>query len=187
MNTPAHALINLCLLRRENSHRHFAAIVSGALIPDAMMLVFYFWHRLIGTSESQIWSVEYYNPVWQNLIDMFNSIPIICIAMLICWKTGRPLLLIFFASMLLHTFGDLPLHHDDAHRHFYPFSDWHFASPLSYWDPDHHGGLMSVLEVVAVISASLYLYIKHPLTRWWVTGIAAVYLIYWVYVALVWM
>lgn len=38
-------------------------------------------------------------------------------------------------SLLLHACADFPLHHDDAHRQFYSFSDFRFASPISYWGP----------------------------------------------------
>ena len=187
MNTPAHALINLCILKRDGSHRRSFSIVTGAIIPDAVMFVFYAWHLLIGTAEMQIWSVEYYRPFWQSIIDLFNSIPLIAIGLLICWKAQRPLLFAFFASMLLHTLGDMPLHHEDAHRHFFPFADWRFISPVSYWDPEHHGQLMSQIEFIAVLAGSVYLYLKHPSTRYWVVGLGAVYLAYWAYVVLVWM
>lgn len=187
MNSPAHALINLCLIRHDDSHRTSAGIVAGALLPDAVMIVFYLWHRVLGTPESQIWSVEYFRPAWQGFFDLFNSIPLISIALVICWVTKQPLLLVFFASMLLHCFGDLPVHHDDAHRHFYPFSEWRFISPISYWDPRHYGGLVSLVEAMAVLAGSAYLYFQHPATRWWVRGIGVVYIVYWVYVVLVWM
>ena len=187
MNTPAHALINLWILKRDGSHRRSFSIVTGAIIPDAVMFAFYAWHLLIGTAESQIWAVEYYRPFWQAIIDLFNSIPLIAIALLICWKAKRPMLFAFFASMLLHTFGDMPLHHEDAHRHFFPFVDWRFVSPVSYWDPDHHGQLMSQIEFISVLVGSVYLFLKHPSTRYWVAGLGAVYLGYWAYVVLVWM
>ena len=51
------------------------------------------------------------------------------------------------AAALLHLTFDLPFHHDDAHPHFWPFSDWRFTSPLSYWDPAHDGGVIALAEV----------------------------------------
>ena len=78
-------------------------------------------------------------------------------------------------SMLLHALGDLPLHHDDAHRHFFPFVDWRFISPLSYWNPDHHGDLISRLEFIGVLIGSVFLYLKHPSTRYWVMALGFVY------------
>lgn len=186
MNTPAHAVINLLILSRDPSQRKTAAIVTGALIPDLVIILFYAWQLMLGTRESQIWSVEYHAPLWQAWIDSFNSIPLCLAAMLICWKLRQPLLMAFFASMLLHTFGDLPLHHDDGHRHFFPFSDWRFASPVSYWDPAHHGQWASLLEFVAVIAASIVLFRRDPIFKPWIYAGIGVYFSYWIYVFLVW-
>lgn len=186
MNTPAHALINLLLLSRKPDHRSTAAIITGAVIPDLVIVLFYAWHKLLGTDESQIWAVEYYRPLWQVWFDSFHSIPLILLAMLICWKTRQSILLLLFTSMLLHSFGDFPLHHDDAHRHFFPFSDWRFISPVSYWDPAHHGIWASLIEACAVLMASIYLYIRQTQLRIWVIFGLLAYLAYWVYVLLVW-
>jgi hypothetical protein len=155
-------------------------------LPDLAIIVFYAWHLLLATPESQIWSVEYNRPIWQAWIDSFNSIPLIGLAMLICWRTRHYLLLAFFSSMLLHVFGDLPLHHDDAHRHFFPFSDWRFASPVSYWDPAHHGQWASLIEFSAVLAAAAFMYWRYALLRPWVAATTVVYLLYWIYVFIVW-
>ncbi|MCP4334492.1 MAG: hypothetical protein GY785_17700 [Gammaproteobacteria bacterium] len=186
MNTPAHVIINLLVLSRQPDHRRSVVIVAGALLPDLVIIVFYGWHLLLGTSESQIWSVEYYRPLWQAGIDSFNSIPLISLAMLLSWYARQYLLLIFFSSMLLHIFGDLPLHHDDAHRHFFPFSEWRFQSPVSYWDPAHHGAWAGLVEFVCVLAAALWMYRRWTLLRPWVAVTTAVYLLYWVYVFMVW-
>lgn len=186
MNTPAHAVINLALMSRDPSHRKTTAIIGGALIPDLAIIVFYAWQLSLGTPESEIWSIEYYRPLWQGWIDSFNSIPLVLLALLLSWYSRQYLLLAFFSSMLLHIFGDLPLHHDDAHRHFFPLLDWRFASPVSYWDPAHHGLWASLLEFVSVVAASALMYWRIPLLRHWVITIFAVYLLYWGYVYLVW-
>lgn len=190
MNTPAHVAVNLLLLTRkttgETSHARCAAIVAGALLPDLAMIGFYAWHLAQGTTEAQIWSVEYYRPIWQGWFNSFNSIPLIAFAMLVCWKSRRYLWLTFFSSMLLHVLGDLPVHHDDAHRHFFPFSDWRFASPVSYWNPAHYGRWFSLLEFSLVIGASLYLWRQDVVLRPWIATTAAVYLCYLGYVLVVW-
>ncbi len=186
MNTPAHAIINLLILSRKPDHRSSAAIVAGAFIPDLAIIFFYAWQLLRGTSESQIWSVEYYRPFWQGWIDAFNSIPLIGFSMLLCWFARKPLLLLFFSSVMLHLLGDLPLHHDDGHRHFFPFSDWRFESPVSYWDPAHHGELAGAIEFAVVIAAAAWMYIYRAPLRPWVTAITGVYLLYWIYVYAVW-
>jgi Na+/glutamate symporter len=120
VNTPAHAIINLLILGRQSAGKKTIPILIGAILPDIAIFALYFWHLLLGTPEAMIWSVEYYKPGWQAFIDVFNSMPLLVLGILTCWKTKQHYLLIFFASMLLHTLGDFPLHHDDAHRHFFP-------------------------------------------------------------------
>ena len=88
--------------------------------------------------------------------------------------------------MLLHSLGDFPLHHDDAHRHFFPFSDWRFISPISYWDPAHYGNWASLLEIFAVLAISIFLYCRQALLRVWIITGLVVYGAYWIYVLLVW-
>lgn len=63
---------------------------------------------------------------------------------------------ILFASMLLHMLADLPLHHDDGHRHFWPISNWRFESPVSYWDPNHYGLYAGAAELVLFVSCYFY-------------------------------
>jgi hypothetical protein len=48
---------------------------------------------------------------------------------------------------------DLPLHHEDAHRHFLPFTNWRFISPVSYWDPEYHGRIIAVIEILFTLAA----------------------------------
>ncbi len=52
---------------------------------------------------------------------------------------------------------DLPVHHDDGHRHFFPLSDWRFASPVSYWDPEHYGRIVGTAEAVFVVAGAGWL------------------------------
>ena len=51
-------------------------------------------------------------------------------------------------AALTHLAADLPVHVDDAHRHLWPLSDWKFISPVSYWDPGHHGTAFSIFEAL---------------------------------------
>ena len=190
MNTPAHVMVNLLLLTRGREkrldQRRCGAIVAGALLPDLAMIGFYGWQLLRGTAEAQIWSVEYYRPFWQAWFDSFNSIPLVALALLICWFARRPLLLVFFASMMLHLLCDLPVHHDDGHRHFFPFSDWRFISPVSYWDPAHYGRWFSLFEFSLVLAAGAWMAWRSAPLRPWVAATGAIYLAYLGYVLVVW-
>lgn len=179
-------ILGLAVLSRGDGHRRTAAIVAGALIPDLAIILFYAWYRILGTSEDQIWSVEYFKPAWQAFIDCFNSIPLIALGLIACWKIRHGLIWALLASMLLHTLTDLPVHHDDAHRHFYPLFDWRFVSPVSYWDPAHHGNWFSLFEVLLVGILSAYLYIRRIVPRIWLICSLLIYLIFWIYVYLVW-
>jgi hypothetical protein len=64
------------------------------------------------------------------------------------WHTG----VVFCASLICHSLLDLPVHHDDAHRHFFPLSDYRFISPLSYWDPSHYGQFVALAEVLVILA-----------------------------------
>ena len=158
MNTPAHVVFSLALLGRQNAVTHPVAITVGALIPDLAMMVFYAVERLAGTPEDVIWSTRYFDPRWQNVFDAANSIPLILVGMVLCiaWKKRAALFL--FAGMLVHCILDLLVHHDDGHRHFFPFSDWRFVSPVSYWDPAHYGHIVAWLEVFLVLAMGFWLW-----------------------------
>ena len=208
MTTPAHAALSLIVLGR--SERNALPVALGAVAPDAPMLVFYLWERLVrGVSEGRIWSERYFDPGWQVVFDIPSSIPLLALALCILLvlvgrrstagripsagvaATPPPARLtawaLFVASMILHALGDLPLHREDAHRHFFPVSDWRFTSPVSYWDPDHYGGYAAVGEVVLVLAVSVFLFRAYRgRGRWIVAGVAGVYALFIGFAVLMW-
>lgn len=166
MNTPAHAIFNLALLGRKKQPQWNPLIIWGALIPDLAMFAFYLWLKLAtDIPESQIWQVEYYRPFWQTLFDWFNSIPLALLGMGVMFYARRTGIALLFASILLHCLEDLPVHHDDGHRHFFPLSNFRFESPVSYWDPDHYGIVVGRIEMVLVVIASIYVF-RRVRSRW---------------------
>lgn len=190
MNTPAHAIINLVYLGRQDSPNVIVPVLIGALLPDAPMFVFYFVEKIIrGLPENQIWGEAYYQPGWQNFIDFFNSVPLMVLGFALSLWASSKIGTLFFSSMMLHVLGDLPLHHEDAHRHFFPLSDWRFHSPVSYWDPNHYGHIVTILEILAVIISCGFLFnTYHSLAGKSVIGLIGLcYTAYFVYVFLVWM
>ena len=181
MTTPGHAALNLLVLGR--SERNALPVVLGAVAPDAPMLVFYVWERLVrGMSEGRIWSERYFDPGWQSVsTSEFDPALALALGLVVLfgrrtaspglapesgvasglrggWRTAPAL---FVASMILHALGDLPLHREDAHRHFFPFSDWRFTSPVSYWDPAHYGGYAALGEVLLVLAVSVFLFRRY--------------------------
>lgn len=169
MNTPAHALVNQWALGRKYP---FWPIFLGAILPDIPIYFFYLWEKVvIGIAESRIWSVDYFQSAWQPIIDLLHSFPLILALMGLAhyWKSSR--LEAFSGSLLLHSLLDFPLHYDDAHRHFFPLSNWRFNSPISYWDSRRYGVLGAGIELLLVLAASWVLFRRYP---YWLPRIALV-------------
>ena len=155
MKTPSHAIINLAILGRTQHSELNLLIVTGGILPDIPIFLFYFWAKYIARlPEVKIWSEAYYEPLNQNIVALFHSIPLAVIGWLIAYYLGLPNVQILFLSMILHSLGDLPVHNDDAHRHFFPFSNYRFISPISYWDPNHYGSIVSFIEMLLVLLSS---------------------------------
>ena len=152
MNSPSHIVINLVLLGSGVGKLHTRSILAGSLLPDLPIFLFYFVEKFIlHTREKVIWMEAYFQPWWQDFFDLFNSIPIIFLGIAVAWSRKSKSAAYFLVSMLLHVLIDFFLHHDDAHRIFFPLADWRFFSPVSYWDPSHYGKITAPLEAVAAI------------------------------------
>ena len=159
MNTPAHILVALAALSRPASPRQNLAVAAGAFVPDLSIYVFFFWATgFTDFSMQQIWREVYWTEPWQTLGAISNSVPLALVLLgLSLWKRSA-VATAFSLALLVHFALDFPLHADDAHRHFWPLSDWRFASPISYWDGDHHGKLGAGLEYVATLIASVFIW-----------------------------
>lgn len=136
------------------------AVTFGAALPDLPMFGFYIYQKAVGSSEREIWSRLYFEDHWQFFFDIFNSIPFALLAMAFFVRVNLPILWLVAASALLHLLCDLPVHHDDAHRHFLPLTNWRFHSPISYWDPKFYGRQFAALELLFAIGTSIYLVIR---------------------------
>jgi hypothetical protein len=155
MKTPSHAIINLAILGRSQHSEFNLLIVTGGILPDIPIFLFYFWAKYIARlPEATIWSKAYYEPFVQDIVALFHSIPLTVIGWLIAYYFGWQSVQILFLSMIMHSLGDLPVHNDDAHRHFFPFSNYRFISPLSYWDRKHYGSIVSLVEMLLVLLAT---------------------------------
>lgn len=189
MHTPAHVVVNLVILGRKEKPETTFPIVFGALLPDLPMFVFYLYQKVLRqTSEQVIWSQAYYEIGWQVFFDLFNSFPVMALGVALAYFLRARRLTVFFTSMALHGIADFGLHHDDAHRHLFPFSDWRFYSPISYWDPRHFGHIIAPLEAVTVLVACIILARRFTSTtaRALIASVIPVYAIYWGYALWVW-
>lgn len=189
MNTPAHIAFNLVIMGQTDQSEAIAPVIVGAILPDFSMFVFYFIEKVIlRHPESVIWSESYYQPHWQTLSAFSNSIPLGVLALgLLLWRKSKFGMLLV-ASILLHQLMDLPLHSDDAHRHFFPITNWKFHSPISYWDPNNYGQIVFALEFLGVIISCTFLFLRYK--SWGgklLAGlILSIYLGYGLYVFWVW-
>lgn len=189
MNTPAHVVVNLLCIGRRDTASTLTPVVAGAILPDAPMFIFYFVEKIIHQKpEMMIWRQSYYQSDWQNFIDFFNSLPLMLIGLSIAAWISSKVGMLVFSSMILHVAGDLPLHHDDAHRHFFPFSNWRFISSFSYWDSHHYGNIVSSLEILAVIIGSTILFrmYRSHLGKIGIAIIGVLYFLHFLYALAVW-
>jgi hypothetical protein len=178
VNTPSHAIVNAALLERWG----VAPALAGAVTPDVPIYVFYAWEKLrLHVPEPNIWRADYFASAWQPVIDALHSFPLIGLALVVAWRLDLPRLRVFSASLMLHALCDFPLHHDDAHRQLFPLSDWRFRSPISYWDPRHHGALGAGIETACVVASCIALARRRRsfAARAGLAALAVVYLALW--------
>ena len=155
MNSQTHLLLASAILGRGSKEpARMAPVLVGATLPDLSIFVLFGVAQLQGISSAELWGEVYWQEPWQTLSAISNSFPLfllLFLAGLLLSRTaplaGNALRLVALAA-LLHLAADFPLHADDAHRHFWPLTDWRFFSPVSYWDPRHFGLIVSALEAV---------------------------------------
>jgi len=180
MNTQSHAILTFYLVRKmigkgaqQVRHLH-GSIFTGAIFPDIPIYLFFAWYTLVDpTPQKVIWNELYFRPGWQHLFSAFHSFPIWIACLGISWAWKKQEALYFSLSALLAAAEDFFLHHDDGHAHFFPFSDYRFVSPVSYWDPAHYGVYASIVELILVLLASVWVF--HQLkTRWgkWILALS---------------
>lgn len=154
MNTPTHLIAASAILARPNRPLRNYAVLAGAVIPDLFIYILSTWALLAGRMNEDLWQITYWQEPWQSLGAISNSVPLaLAILGIGIWRKWAWLSLMA-AALLIHAALDFPLHADDAHRHFWPISDWRFHSPVSYWNPDHHGLWGGMLDC-AVLFAGL--------------------------------
>lgn len=150
------------------------AAAGGGLAPDVPSFVLVLWAGLVERrGGAEIFDQLYFSPGWQAIMAPSHSAPLWLVALAAGLLLRQPLLVAFTASGLLHQAFDFALHADDAHRHFWPLSDWRFSSPLSYWDPAHGGAIIAPIE--AALGVAFALLLRSGLqSRWGRIGLALI-------------
>ena len=175
----------------------YIAIVAGALLPDLSLFIMFGYAMLTGVPSSVIWSEMYYADFWQWLGALSNSIPIYLTLSVLSAvylrargskqqtspglqssqsdkrfvKAGYIVLTLSLAA-LAHCLTDLPLHHDDGHPHFWPFSHWIYASPVSYWDVRHYALIWVPIECITGFLLVAVIWRRKPAL--WIKGLLAI-------------
>ena len=123
----------------------------------------------MGESQSRIWGEIYFDDPMQLWGAVFNSAPTyVFIGIVGFFARGKfwgQCVMVAAIAALIHIAGDLPVHADDAHRHFWPLSDWRFFSPVSYWDRAYHARWVSLFEAGVGCVCILILRRRFP-ARW---------------------
>ena len=134
----------------------------GGLAPDLPMIAMVLGARwLLGKSPREIFGTLYFSERWQQLLAPWHSVPLWAAGLAAAALTGSGPWIAFAASGLLHIAIDFGLHVHDAHRQFWPLSNWRFASPVSYWDSRYHGAWFRPFEAALMIFMATVLVVQH--------------------------
>jgi hypothetical protein len=159
MNTPAHLIFAAAAFARPGKPAVCWAAVLGGLAPDISLYTMVGWSIFVlGIPARVVFDELYFSDGWQAVFAVDNSLPFWGIALALGVWRRWPVLVAFAGAGVLHLAFDLPLHNEDARRHFWPISDWVFRSPLSYWDPRHFGQFVAPVEVAACIALAVVLW-----------------------------
>ena len=166
MLTQSHIAIGLLLAAKSGRRAAITGAILGGIAPDfsmvPMMLVSYF---LLGQDMEQIWSLTFYSAPWWTIDQITNSAPLYAVIAAVSAFAMRGnahwfprFTLAFSLTALLHVGFDFLTHASDGHIHFWPLTDFVFASPVSYWESDHHGRLFGLIEALAGLAAVVVLW-----------------------------
>lgn len=151
MQTPTHLLIAAAAFCRPGRTRGNLAALSGGLAPDAFLIGLWGWSKLNGVPERSLWNEVYWSAPVQLGQAISNSFPLFALVLALAVFLRSRVAAVFAGAGLLHLATDFPVHGSDAHIHFWPFSDWRFQSPISYWEPDRYGFIVGGLEYLLAI------------------------------------
>ena len=163
MNTPAHLLLGAALLARRGKPRQTSAALVGAAVPDLSLYVLAGSALFIlNISPEVVFGELYFSPPWQLIFAIDNSIPLFAALLGVSIWRGWSVMQVFSVAALLHIAFDLPLHHDDGRPHFWPFTDWVYTSPVSYWDSAQSAGYVVPLTLTLAVACAVVLWRRFP-------------------------
>jgi len=165
MNTPAHLIFALAAFGKPDMPKVTVAAFAGALIPDLSLYLLAGTHLLILNTDPQVvFGQMYFSDAWQSIFRVDNSFVLWGAGLALAFVVRAPWAIALCGAALLHLALDFPLHHNDGRAHFWPLSNWVFASPVSYWDRSHYGGIVGPIEIGAALVLCLLLWRRFK--RW---------------------
>lgn len=162
MNTPAHLILGLAAFGKPGDRRVTGAALAGALMPDLSLYVLAGGALAIGIPAGRVFDELYFSETWQTIFAIDNSIFVWGAVLGLGLWLKKAWIVALGGAALLHLATDFPLHNDDGRPHFWPLTDWIFASPFSYWDTNHHAGWIAPTEVVLVLGVAIWCWVRFP-------------------------
>lgn len=146
----------------ELNKKRTLSFILGAFFPDTPTFLFFIVSSLILQVPANImWGDMYFNSYWSIPITLSHSFIIWPFLITISAYFGFKFLKWFSISALFHSIVDFTVHTGDAYRHFYPFSDWKFHSPISYWNSMEYGQYVSTFDSFLVLGLLVFLYQRY--------------------------
>jgi hypothetical protein len=153
MNTPAHLILGLTAFGKVEAPKVTAAALAGALIPDLTLYLMAGTHLLLlGTDPQIVFGNLYFSERWQAIFRIDNSIVLWGMGLVFAIWARSVWVIALCGAALLHLGMDFLLHHDDGRAHFWPLTTWKFQSPVSYWDPNHYGRIVGLIEIAVSLA-----------------------------------
>ncbi|MEP1537250.1 MAG: cobalamin biosynthesis protein CobQ [Paracoccaceae bacterium] len=161
MNTPAHLLLGAAVFARPMKSLVILGALFGAILPDLSLYVMAGVALFVmNISPHRVFNELYFSESWQTVFAIDNSFVVWFALLTLAIWTKRSWAVALCGAALLHLLFDLPLHHDDGRPHFWPFTDWVFESPFSYWDVRHGAHWIAPIEAGVATLACTALWIR---------------------------
>ncbi len=177
MLTSSHILMGAALTSRSWFRPYQLALAwAGGFMPDFSIFLMVVYSRFAGISGAALWDKPnglYWQEPWQFYSALSNSFFIWGLVLLAGFALFRFSarfkalglgVLIFSGGYFLHICVDFITHADDAHVQFWPFSEWRFHSPISYWQREYYGRIVSLFELV--MGLLLVIYLMRAFRQW---------------------